>query len=136
MEGFLNGGSIIWAESKLDPILEVTFFPQASYRTDKPHVHDHVGGGGIAFNAWHSNMLLAFNTNSRSFFRFTSIPDQDGVQVEIPDGVKINSELIQNAATYDNNMPANTRNVPSYCGVWQFIYSPEILEQRWAALEI
>lgn len=134
--GFSKGGPITWVESKYDSILGITLFPQATYQTQQAHTHDHVGGGGISFNAWHSAMLLALQGEDDVFFRFTSIPDLDDVPIEIPAGTPINSALIQDQPTYDANVPAHTRNVSRYHSVWEFIYSPEILEQRWAALNI
>jgi hypothetical protein len=134
---FLFGGTLNWIDTKKDPITEQTYYPQPLYLTQAPHTHDHIGGGGIAFNAWHSAMILSLtNPFSNIFFRFTTILDQDSVPVEIPDGIAINDELIQDSQTYNSNVPAHINNIPRYLGVWQFIYSPEKLEARWASLEI
>lgn len=136
MSNFIHGAPITFVESKKDQLSGKSYFPQPLHITNQPHTHDHIGGGGIAFNAWHSLMIRALTDplGDNYFFRFTTVLDNLNNPVEIPDGIPINSSIIEDSPNYNSEVAPNQDNVPKYMGVWQFIYSADKLEKVWASL--
>lgn len=115
------------------------YYPQESTAPEQKHTHDHMGGGEISYNIWHSAML---HWNERPvdgtlFHRFTidytttnePIEAAEGIlQNTVENAIKSNVSVVQN--TYTDWTGAANKDIPRYLPVWQFIYSNDLIAAR------